>query len=82
MVVHIFIKSTFKLIDLYVAKVYMLFDEIGRIIILSQLAAFIDELVKKDSKKLFKLPLEIAKYVALAGDDPTKLSQAQQEQSQ
>jgi hypothetical protein len=79
MVMHVYIKSIYTLVDLYIAKVYMYFDDIGRIILLSQLAAFIDEEVQKGgaAKKIFKLPLEMAKYVALAGDDPTKLSPSQ-----
>ncbi len=43
MVMHVYIKNIYTMVDLYIGKVYKLFDDIGRIILLSQLAAFIDE---------------------------------------
>ena len=82
MKMFLFVKSTFTPVKIHVGKVYNYFDDVGRIIILSQLGYWIDEEVrakasKKKSGKTFKMPLELAKYVALAGDDTTKLTEAQ-----
>ncbi len=79
MAMHIFVKDSCVLVKIRVGSVINYFDEIGRIIILSQLACYINESVVKKKIGIFKLPLNMASYVLLAGDDPTKLSSAQLE---
>ena len=43
MAIHLFVKDTFTLVKIRVGSVYKFFDEIGKIIILSQVASYINE---------------------------------------
>ena len=80
MAIHLFVKDTFTLVKIRVGSVYKFFDEIGKIIILSQVASYINERLVEGKGCKFKLPLELASFCSLAGDDPTMLSDAQIEQ--
>ncbi len=79
MAMYLFVKNTYCLVKIRVGSVINYFDEIGRIIILSQLACYINETILKKNPCKFKLPLNMASYVSLAGDDATRLSAAQVE---
>ena len=80
MAIHLFVKDTFTLVKIRVGSVYKFFDDIGQIIILSQVAAYINERLVLGKGCTYKLPLGLASFVSLAGDDPTMLSDAQIEQ--
>lgn len=80
MAIHLFVKDTFTLVKIRVGSVYKFFDEIGKIIILSQVAAYINERLVLGKGCNYKLPLELASFVSLAGDDSTKYSEVQLEQ--
>jgi hypothetical protein len=77
MALNLFVKSTCDLVKIRVGSVIDFFDEVGRIIILSQLACYINEKVAKGKVCKFKLPLNMARYVSLAGDNPTHFSSSQ-----